>query len=469
MFGVKAGEVHQVRAALFRPVDVFTRILGVERAADLPAADHLGRAARAEREDGVQLFHDVDVVEPRAAGLRPADIFKAAGHVLLAVEIIGGKTILTQRGVGIVQHFGNLLRAGDAAALKRDAAALFERERVHRDVVRAHGDDFVKAPCKALGRILGQARDEVHVDVREVRGAHLLHGTADVVRRMAAADGRKHVILHRLGIDGNARGVVRAQHAQLLFIDRVGAACLDRQFGEICKVEVLLELCEQTVHLAGRQRGRRAAAHVEGLDVQPHLAHELPRGGDLVKERLEVRLHEREGLFHALRHKAAIRAARGAEGDADVKRNVVRFQLRRRADAGVRRLDGEAGAGGLHAVKLLKLPLGLRLSALADERERDLCRAHARETAPCGGDAEKVLRRAEKADADGVAALAFLFIVRAGEGIIVAVGGGAAVDAELRRHLHAIILFRERHARPVRVGRFIDRAVDGLFAGEERQ
>ena len=86
----------------------------------------------------MQLFHDVDVVEPRAAGLRPADVFKAAGHVLLAVEIIGGKTMFTQRGVGIVQHLRDLVRAGDAAAFEHDAAALFERQRVHRDVVRAH-------------------------------------------------------------------------------------------------------------------------------------------------------------------------------------------------------------------------------------------------------------------------------------------------------------------------------------------
>ena len=68
-----------------------------------------------------------------------------------------------------------------------------------------------------------------------------------------------------------------------------------------------------------------------------------------------------------------------------------------------------------------------------------------------------------------MAALSLFFIVRAGEGIIVAVGGGAAVDAKLRRHLHALVLFGERHAHPVRVGRFVDRAVDGLFAGEERE
>ena len=74
-----------------------------------------------------------------------------------------------------------------------------------------------------------------------------------------------------------------------------------------------------------------------------------------------------------------------------------------------------------------------------------------------------------KGNADGVAALSFFFILRAGEGIVVAVGGGLAVHAQLRRHLHALVLFGERHARPARVGGFVDRAVNGLFAWEERE
>ena len=71
--------------------------------------------------------------------------------------------------------------------------------------------------------------------------------------------------------------------------------------------------------------------------------------------------------------------------------------------------------------------------------------------------------------ADGVTALSFFFILRAGEGVVVAVGGGLAVHAQLRRHLHALVLFGERHARPARVGGFVDRAVNGLFAGKERE
>ena len=262
---------------------------------------------------------------------------------------------------------------------------------------------------------------------------------------------------------------MRAQHAQLFFVDRVGTARFDRELGETSKVEILLQFCEQAVHLVGGQRGRRAAAHVERLDVQPQLAHELPRRGDLVEKRLQIRLDERERLFHTLGDEAAIGAARRAERDADIERDIVRFQLRRGADTSVRRLNGEAGARGRDAVELLQFLFRTFFAALADQRERDLAGTHAGQTAPRGGDAEKILRRAEKADADGVTALSFFFILRAGEGVVVAVGGGLAVHAQLRCHLHALILFGERHARPARVGGFVDRAVNGLFAGEERE
>ena len=68
-----------------------------------------------------------------------------------------------------------------------------------------------------------------------------------------------------------------------------------------------------------------------------------------------------------------------------------------------------------------------------------------------------------------MAALALLFVVRAGEGIAVAVGGGFAVHAQLRRHLYGLAVLGERYARPACVDGLVDHAVDGLFAGEERQ
>ena len=227
--------------------------------------------------------------------------------------------MFTQDGVGIVQHFGDFVCGRDAAALKRDAAAFFEGQRVDGDVVRAHGEHLVKTAAEALGRVLGKTGDKVHIDVGEACGHHLAHGAADVVRRVAAADGGKDAVLHRLGVDGNAGDAVCAEDGELFGVDGVGAARLDGGLRKGGEIEAPLEPCEQAVHLLRRERGRRAAAHVEGLDMQAEGADHRARLLDLVEEGGEVGLDEGEGLLHALRDEAAVGAAGRAERDADIE------------------------------------------------------------------------------------------------------------------------------------------------------
>ena len=375
--------------------------------------------------------------------------------------------MFTQGGVGIVQHFGDFICGRDAAALKRDAAAFFEGQRVDGDVVRAHGEHLVEAAAEALGRVLGKTGDEVHVDVGEACRHHLAHGAADVVRRVAAADGGEDAVLHRLGVDGNAGDAVCAEDGELFGVDGVGAARLDGGLRKGGEIEAPLEPCEQTVHLLRRERGRRAAAHVEGLDMQAEGADHRARLLDLVEKGGEVGLDEGEGLLHALRDEAAVGAAGRAERDADVERDVVRLEVVLHAKSRFGGLEREAGAPRRDGVDLLKLGEdgGGRL-ALTQKRHGDLARAHAGETAPCGGDAKDLLRRAEEAQAQREAALPFLFVVRAGEGIAVAVGGGFAAAAQLSGDADAVRVLGQRDARRARV-LVRDGAVDGPLVGEE--
>lgn len=65
-----------------------------------------------------------------------------------------------------------------------------------------------------------------------------------------------------------------------------------------------------------------------------------------------------------------------------------------------------------------------------------------------------------------MAALPFLFIVRAGEGIAVAVGGGFAAAAQLGGDADAVRVLGQRDARRARV-LVRDGAVDGPLVGKE--
>ena len=84
MFGVKAGEVHQVRASLFGPVDVFARVFGVERAADLSAADQIKIIADKTAPDFLKSVVRVAIV--RISEIFREDIFPNCSTVILSLQ-----------------------------------------------------------------------------------------------------------------------------------------------------------------------------------------------------------------------------------------------------------------------------------------------------------------------------------------------------------------------------------------------
>ena len=65
-----------------------------------------------------------------------------------------------------------------------------------------------------------------------------------------------------------------------------------------------------------RQQLRSKAAQPQ--NPQPQVPHRPCRPGNFSQQRLQIRLHEPEALLHRLGHEAAIGAAGGAEGNADV-------------------------------------------------------------------------------------------------------------------------------------------------------
>ena len=123
-------EGRQVLGDLFGPLDILRGILGVEHPLDAAPdrVHHLGGAACPQGEDAVQLLHDVNIIQPLGSGYAPAHVFKAARHILLAIEIVRRESGGAEGGVGIVQHPGHVLRRGDGQTLQQDAAALFQAQ-----------------------------------------------------------------------------------------------------------------------------------------------------------------------------------------------------------------------------------------------------------------------------------------------------------------------------------------------------
>ena len=154
---------------------------------------------------------------------------------------------------------------------------------------------------------------------------------------MTAADGLQHGLFHGLGIDADAGDAVFRQHGQLFRRHGVGAACFYRVFTQAGQVEVLRQSAQQGLQLCGGQRGGRAAADVEGFDLQPQLRRCAAHQGDFAAQSVEIRPDHGKRFFHRCADKGAVGAAGGTKWDAHVQGKFILPQ---------RRLGFAAGPGG---------------------------------------------------------------------------------------------------------------------------
>ena len=137
----------------------------------------------------MQLFHHVYVIKPGIARLAPADVFKAAGHIFLPVKIVGRKAVRAERPLRVLQHPGHIRLTRQHNTPLEQIRALFQRQRVYRDVARAEGHDLPQRIGKSVRRVGRQTRDEVHVDIVEPGLARLMEHVHDGRRAVPPPDG----------------------------------------------------------------------------------------------------------------------------------------------------------------------------------------------------------------------------------------------------------------------------------------
>ena len=254
-----------------------------------------------------------------------------------------------------------------------------------RDVARAKREHLPDGIGKAFLIVVGQTRDEVHVDIIESGADRLVEGLDGLPGRMAAADGREDLVGHGLGVDGDARGAAGFDHAQLFLVQRVGAAALDREFQTAGKIEARVDGLQQLRHLRARERRRRAAADVERADVETGIPQQLTGMRDLAQQRVQIRRQKLPEALDGLAHERAVRAARRAERDPDIYRKIVRVKQLRGLDGMPRGVDAELCPRRRDKIGLAQQALGVFFAAAAGKAAgRKLRRPHAGERAPRG-------------------------------------------------------------------------------------
>ena len=267
----------------------------------------------------MHFLHHVDVVQAVQIVPAPAHVLEAAGHVFLAVEVIG---FVAQRPEGLLpvgDHFGDVPGGGEILPPFKQVGALFQGKGVDGDVGGVQCRHRVQTAAEARRGVRGKPRDQIHVDGAEARVHRFAVGAKHVCRLVRPSAGAQNGVLHGLGVDAHAVGAAGADGLELFQIQRIRAAALYGEFDTPGQVEIVPDDAQQALHL-GRGKGRGgAAADVEGANGSPGLCQKPARDRDLLLQRPQIGLQQFRFFADGAADEAAIGAAGGAEGNADVQ------------------------------------------------------------------------------------------------------------------------------------------------------
>ena len=281
------------------------------------------------------------------------------------------------------------------------------------DVIRSVGKAGIQRAAESLGGIGRKTGNKIHIHMGEAHRRCQFHGPFNVGGAVTATDSLEHLVGQGLGVDADAVHAVIQEHLQLVPVNGVGTARLNAVLHHIPEVEVLAQMGQQTIHLLCRQRGGRAAAHVERADMEPRVLHHPACRRNFRHQRLQIGFHQLKGLLHRLGDEGAVGAAGGTEGDAHIEGDVVGGQFRLGFCSRLSRLHAEAGTLGGDEIGLLQRALCLRRALAAlHQAGGKLAGTHTGQAAPHRDTAQHRHRRFEKAHLQSPLTQTFLLILR---------------------------------------------------------
>ena len=154
---------------------------------------------------------------------------------------------------------------------------------IERDTVGPQRIDLGQRALEGLGRLLGQAVDQVHVDGGKAQLPCRCHQREHLLGRLHAVHGDLHLFVEVLHAEAQAVEAQLLEHGQAFDAD--GARIdLDGVFAARLQLEMLAQQGHQRAQLIVREEGGRAAAQVQLADglalaamgrVQGHLARQV--------------------------------------------------------------------------------------------------------------------------------------------------------------------------------------------------
>ena len=311
----------------------------------------------------MHLFHHVDVIQAVQTVPAPSHIFKAAGHVLLPVEVIGLVAKAVEGTVGIVHHLGHIPGGGQVFPLLKEVGALFQGQGMHGDVSGIQRGYRIQRAAEAVIAVSRQAGNEIHVDGLETGILRFFVGPEHIPGGVGSAAGPKYMVFHGLGVDAHAVSPVAADGAQLFGIQGIRTAAFHGKFHAPGQIKGILHRVQKICHLGGGKGGGRAAAYVDCTHLAAGFFQKLPGMAHFLHQCLQVWLQQLCALAYRAADEAAVAAPGRAEGDANIQGKIGLLQQGCGLYGGFAAVHSQLPALRGHIVHILQKLLGRSGSA----------------------------------------------------------------------------------------------------------
>ena len=202
---------------------------------------------------------------------------------------------------------------------------------------------------------------------------------------MTAANALQHLVVHGLGIDGNAADLVGGHNPQFFLGDGLGPAGLHGIFPAGRPVKVGIHRREQRLQLLLVEGGGSAAADIDAAQGDVVFPQQLSGRLHLLQQAVHIGLHHMAPSSHIVADEGAVAALCRAEGDADIQLGLPGEQAVLGGKGVFRRADTQLAA--VFGDVIVGVQPGVQFSgrkALPDGKTGRLGGLHAGHAAPGG-------------------------------------------------------------------------------------
>ena len=191
-----------------------------------------------------------------------------------------------------------------------------DRQGMHCKRIRRQSPNLLQCAVHILQRLLGKSHDQIHIDVVKAQLPGHVKFLLHHVHSVAASDEIQGLLVHSLGIDGDAGDAVGLKNRKLLPGDAVRPSRLHGKFQGMLRVKQLLHTFQKPIQFLCLQGCGSPASYVDRIQRPP--GHPARGVRELLKQGIQIKPCPSLPLAHRIGREGAVQTGRRTKWDSHI-------------------------------------------------------------------------------------------------------------------------------------------------------